>query len=129
MYHEADKCKFVGYPYGKKAWKLYDFETNNFFESRDVVFHEGLFPFKDGKLVPENMQGIGVECNIGSFLRAGYDEDLSMEQRTVQSPEDINEIPPRPTVRGSNPVMQSKVHTEKGSSSSSFGPIVAPSPA
>lgn len=25
------KCLFVGYPYGKKAWKLYDIESNDFF--------------------------------------------------------------------------------------------------
>lgn len=26
------KCVFVGYPYGKKAWKLYDLETKEFLE-------------------------------------------------------------------------------------------------
>lgn len=38
------KCLFVGYPYGKKAWKLYDLEKNVFFSSRDVVFLEDQFP-------------------------------------------------------------------------------------
>ena len=38
------KCLFVGYPYGKKAWKLYDLESNEFFASRDVVFLEDQFP-------------------------------------------------------------------------------------
>lgn len=32
------KCLFVGYPYGKKAWKIYDLESNEFFASRDVIF-------------------------------------------------------------------------------------------
>jgi len=31
------KCIFVGYPYGKKGWSLYDLETQQFFVSRDVV--------------------------------------------------------------------------------------------
>jgi len=41
------KCIFVGYPYGKKACKLYDLDTNECFESRDVVFHEDIFPFQE----------------------------------------------------------------------------------
>jgi hypothetical protein len=36
---------FVGYPYGKKGWKLYDLETKDFFVSRDVEFFETTFPF------------------------------------------------------------------------------------
>lgn len=41
------KCLFVGYPYGKKAWRLYDLDTHEFFESRDVVFSETKFPGVD----------------------------------------------------------------------------------
>ena len=39
------KCVFVGYPYGKKGWKLYDLETHEIFMSRDVIFYEENFPF------------------------------------------------------------------------------------
>lgn len=38
------KCLFVGYPYGKKAWNVYDLEENVFFTSRDVLFFEDQFP-------------------------------------------------------------------------------------
>lgn len=38
------KCLFVGYPFGKKAWRLYDLESNEFFTSRDVAFLEDQFP-------------------------------------------------------------------------------------
>lgn len=38
------KCIFVGYPFGKKAWRLYDLETNEFFISRDVTFFEDQIP-------------------------------------------------------------------------------------
>ena len=38
------KCLFVGYTYGKKAWKLYDIDSNEFLASRDVVFLEEQFP-------------------------------------------------------------------------------------
>ncbi|CAA7044030.1 unnamed protein product [Microthlaspi erraticum] len=38
------KCLFVGYPFGKKGWRLYDLERNEFFTSRDVIFLEDEFP-------------------------------------------------------------------------------------
>ncbi|KAJ9567088.1 hypothetical protein OSB04_003054 [Centaurea solstitialis] len=39
------KCVFIGYPHGKKGWKLYDLGTGEIFVSRDVKFHENEFPF------------------------------------------------------------------------------------
>ena len=37
------KCVFVGYPFGKRGWKLYDLEKHEFFISRDVEFNESIF--------------------------------------------------------------------------------------
>ncbi|XP_013645251.1 uncharacterized protein LOC106349828 [Brassica napus] len=34
------RCIFVGYPFGKKGWKLYDLDSEEFFVSRDVEFVE-----------------------------------------------------------------------------------------
>ena len=44
------KCIFMGYPYGKKAWKLFDLNTNEYFESSNVVFHESTFLFQNVQL-------------------------------------------------------------------------------
>ena len=41
----AKACVFLGYAFGKKAYIVMDLETHKFFESRDVVFHENIFPF------------------------------------------------------------------------------------
>ena len=38
------KCIFVGYPFGKKGWRLYDLESGEYFVSRDVIFVEVEFP-------------------------------------------------------------------------------------
>ena len=39
------RCMFIGYPFGKKGWKLYDLESKEIFVSRDVIFYEDIFPF------------------------------------------------------------------------------------
>lgn len=41
------KCVFLGYPYAKKGWLVYDLEAEKFLVSRDVAFCEGSFPFTD----------------------------------------------------------------------------------
>ncbi|XP_074266547.1 uncharacterized protein LOC141589823 [Silene latifolia] len=40
------KCIFLGYPFGKKGWKVYDLDTGAHFSSRDVAFIEHEFPFQ-----------------------------------------------------------------------------------
>jgi len=32
------RCTFIAYLFGKKSWKLYEFENHEIFESRDVKF-------------------------------------------------------------------------------------------
>jgi len=36
------KCVFIGYPCGKKEWKIYDIES---FVTQDIIFCEEAFPF------------------------------------------------------------------------------------
>ena len=41
----ARKCVFIGYPYNVKGYKLFDLLSHTILISRDVVFHEKIFPF------------------------------------------------------------------------------------
>ncbi|KAK4390093.1 Retrovirus-related Pol polyprotein from transposon RE1 [Sesamum angolense] len=43
----AYRCIFVGYAFGQKGYRLYDLEDNIMLVSRDVVFHEGVFPYEN----------------------------------------------------------------------------------
>ena len=42
----ATACVFLGYPSSVKGYKLLNLTTNQYLISRDVVFHEHIFPFK-----------------------------------------------------------------------------------
>jgi hypothetical protein len=42
---KAFPCVFLGYPFGTKGYKLLDLSSNTCFVSRDVIFHESIFPF------------------------------------------------------------------------------------
>ena len=42
----AIKCVFLGYPFVVKGYKLLDLHSKRIFISRDVVFHESIFPFQ-----------------------------------------------------------------------------------
>ena len=52
----AKACIFLGYPFGTKGYKLYDLSNKNVFLSRDVIFKESVFPFKQWlpKFVPSS---------------------------------------------------------------------------
>ncbi|KAL2236583.1 UNVERIFIED_CONTAM: Retrovirus-related Pol polyprotein from transposon RE1 [Sesamum indicum] len=41
----ARKCVFLGYSHMHKGYKVLDLESNLLFHSRDVVFHEDIFPY------------------------------------------------------------------------------------
>ena len=53
-------CKgiFGSYPYRKKGWKIYYVETHEIFVSRDVVFHERVFPFATNKTLADDDEGL-----------------------------------------------------------------------
>lgn len=58
------RCIFVGYPYGKKGWKLFDLEEMEIFVSRDVEFVESTFPIAENSLTPQEHDN---DHNVGNF--------------------------------------------------------------
>jgi len=47
----AQPCVFLGYPMGKKAYKVYNLVTKRIHYGRDLVFHEHYFPFQHAVVV------------------------------------------------------------------------------
>lgn len=49
----AKPCVFMGYPYGQKGYKVLDIESGELFTSRDITFHETVFPFHKQNNTPK----------------------------------------------------------------------------
>jgi len=43
----SKKRVFLGYPFSKKGWKVYDLETQEIFISQDMKFYEHKYPFEE----------------------------------------------------------------------------------
>ncbi|RVW25775.1 Retrovirus-related Pol polyprotein from transposon RE2 [Vitis vinifera] len=85
------KCVFLGYPFGKKGWKLFDLDTKELFVSRDVKFFEDVFPFGNPgavNIIPENIVptvNVEIDSDFADFV--DDDADLPNPQAQTQNPE------------------------------------------
>ncbi|KAJ3699854.1 hypothetical protein LUZ61_003559 [Rhynchospora tenuis] len=66
------KCVFIGYPFGKKGWRVYDIETRNFVVSRDVIFDENIFPFAE---IDKEKVTSSLSDNTVTEISAVYEEN------------------------------------------------------
>jgi len=128
------KCIFVGYPYGKKGWKMYDLDTREVFISCDVVFHETIFPFsthqvghneKDKQPRPEpyiakhSMHDWISHEAVGSSTRPITRIEPTTEHQAPCSelPENIN-----PVGQSTGPDNYARLHDNTGSQDSTYVP-------
>jgi hypothetical protein len=95
----ASKCVFLGYPYAVNGYKVMDFTTHRIFISRDVIFHESIFPFH----VP-NSQTSQIDPFSTLVLPHCIDEVnspfqpmLSSSHRSPPTPADTLSTPASPT--------------------------------
>lgn len=82
----AVKCLFLRYPHGQKAYRLLNLESHAIFTSRDVIFYESIFPYKQKSLSQDHTLMFPPE---NSFI-----DDISASSTvphfSSQSPPDIH---------------------------------------
>ena len=58
----ARKCGFISYPFNVKGDKPFDLESHTIFISRDVVFHESVFPYALMSSNSESNSSLPLPC-------------------------------------------------------------------
>ena len=80
----ARRCVFLGYPCNVKGYKLYDLDTHVVFVSRDVVFHESVFPFVPSSNSSIPLNSLPLPC--ASSVPPLHDEPLQFQPNTSAFP-------------------------------------------
>ena len=97
------KCVFVGYPYGKKGWSLFDLDTQDLFVSRDVKFFENIYPFADN-----------AEVKMGEeTLSAKNFEDVAIFEDDEFDLLDNHDSPAPPTQQTPDAILSSATNEEQ----------------
>ena len=78
--NKSRKCVFIGYPFDKKGWRLFDLDERVFLVSRDVKFFEEVFPFIDTEVAnisPHDVVPIehDVHDDFADFVFEDFDDD------------------------------------------------------
>lgn len=133
--HKGDKfasrsrcCVFLGYPYGKKGWKLYDLESKKVFVSRDMVFQEDKFPFAESERIQEVQEPLLIPPNNGT-TDTHSDEDNSPspdkpeQTKDTHSDEDNSQSPDEPeqTQDNSSDIAQGEQLTQQQEETTQLG--------
>ncbi|KAL1222421.1 Retrovirus-related Pol polyprotein from transposon TNT 1-94 [Cardamine amara subsp. amara] len=74
------QCVFLGYPFDKKGWTLYDLDKDELFVSRDIVFVENTFPFQT-----KEEPGLSLSLLLDDALNEAVEELIEVpdiEQQT-----------------------------------------------
>lgn len=96
----ARKCVFLDYPPGVKGYQLLDMNTRETFNSRDVVFHERIFPFHS---ITSKTDTIGpfpdIVFPVPNLDSSGYIHDEHEIESQVHMPDNHTRViddPPLP---------------------------------
>ncbi|XP_074266702.1 uncharacterized protein LOC141589983 [Silene latifolia] len=109
---KSRKCIFIGYPFGKKGWWLYDLDTGTYFESRDVVFVENTFPYA------------ALHAHNPNYITHSLDNDLTPVDQLVVVTSSIPETTPPNTPIDT--LIDTIIDTTTAPSTSSPDPVASP---
>jgi len=95
----AQQCIFICYPLNQKAYKLFDIDADTFFTSRDVIFHESVFPFCQQSQTQYSppLQGILRNIDIDLLIHVQHSLDQPSSPTNHNAPEPPSNQPSSPT--------------------------------
>jgi len=95
----ATAAVFIGYPIGYKGYKLLDIKTRKTFISRDVKFHEHIFPFQENTVstAPDIFHPVTPVFHPPNLDDDTYSLDHNLPSPTSAFPSDNNPPSPTPT--------------------------------
>ncbi|XP_075640469.1 uncharacterized protein LOC142612235 [Castanea sativa] len=78
------RCIFLGYPFNVKGYKVFDLASHLVFISRDVTFHESIFPYKStiSTSLPSTAPDVPLPCTSS----LPFDDLLSSSQSITPTP-------------------------------------------
>ncbi|KAK9070135.1 hypothetical protein SSX86_010535 [Deinandra increscens subsp. villosa] len=114
----ANPAVFLGYPFGTKGYKVYDLVTHKFLISRNLIFHETIFP----SIPSSSHVTIFPSIPISSAL---FDDPTPIFSST---PNNSNSTPVSSPHSNTSPVTPSQLHTPSSSSPNSSFTSSNPSP-
>lgn len=110
-------CVFLGFPFAKKGYKLYNLQSRQCFVSRDVLFHEHHFHFSHDFPFPKIMApttsklpvtsgppfSLDNSSSVPSFVTSTDNSHLSSQTVSYSSPFPISSYPTPPVNSNSLP--------------------------
>lgn len=67
-FEPAVECVFLGYPFNKKGWRFYNFQKGKFIYSKDVIFDETKFPYREKSDTPNYNPDFAQFYNFGEQI-------------------------------------------------------------
>ncbi|KAL0440666.1 UNVERIFIED_CONTAM: Retrovirus-related Pol polyprotein from transposon RE2 [Sesamum radiatum] len=89
----------LGYALGQKGYMLYDLDKHSLLISRDVVFHEGVFPYAQKQLdpvtctLPTNLDDPTSEPSNNQEIAEGSSNNNSVELPIIQPETELSNEP------------------------------------
>jgi len=123
----ARQCIFIGYPLNKKVYKLFDIDACTFLTSRDVIFHESVFPFcqKSQTQSSPPLQGILPTIDIDLPTPVQHSLDQLSSSTHHNAPKPPSNQPSSPTHHNAP---EPPANQPSSPTSRSLAPITKPSP-
>ena len=79
----AEECVFLGYPEGIKGYRLWSLKDKRVIVTRDVIFHEDAFPFKNQNCADPSTASFAYCLHFGERQTRDVTENNTEVQRDV----------------------------------------------